>query len=66
MYLTPPELGDLTRFDNPRQQLNYLARERLKRFDPRIGRHVLMWGIFQPPGRPYYDFENHRWGVFPD
>jgi hypothetical protein len=30
------------------------------------GRHVLMWGMFQFGGRPYYDFENHRWGVFPD
>ena len=28
--------------------------------------HVLMWGIFQLGGRPYYDFENDCWGVFPD
>jgi hypothetical protein len=66
MYLTPPELGDLTAASTTHVKLNYITRERLKRFDPRIGRHVLMWGIFQLPGRPYYDFENHRWGVFSD
>jgi len=40
--------------------------QRLQQRGEEPGRHVLMWGIFQIGGRPYYDFENHRWGVFLD
>jgi hypothetical protein len=48
-------------------RLPQIMKARLARTTPSTKfSHVLMWGIFQLGGRPYYDFENHCWGVFPD
>jgi len=59
MYLTPP-------LDGVPKSLGNVSWLRLQQRGEEPGRHVLMWGIFQIGGRPYYDFENHRWGVFLD
>jgi len=70
-YLTPP--GRATQgiahqvTNSPTDLLPQIMKARLARTMPSTKfSHVLMWGIFQLGGRPYYDFENDCWGVFPD
>ena len=50
-----------------KDEASQIMKARLARTTPSTKfSHVLMWGIFQLGGRPYYDFENDCWGVFPD